>query len=58
MTKIQPCFVKQLGSNARNLPVDCGNFGRSKGKMQYPGEWPEDLRVRQMPTVGGVSCVS
>ena len=45
------CFVKQLGSNAANLPVDCGNFGRSKGKMNYPGEWPEDLRVRQIPSV-------
>lgn len=53
-----PCFVKQLGSNTRNLPVHCGNFGRSKGKMNYPSEWPEDLRVRQMPEVHAVSGVA
>lgn len=43
------CFVKQLGSNARNLPVHCGNNGHSKGKMNYPGDWPWYLQVRQFP---------
>jgi protein gp37 len=40
-----PCFIKQLGSNVlglRGQPLDHhgGNWS----------EWPEDLRVRQMPT--------
>lgn len=46
-----PCFVKQLGANVRSLPVDYGNFGRGKGKMNILEQWPPYLRVRQMPGV-------
>jgi protein gp37 len=40
-----PCFIKQLGSNVLGL--------RGQPRDHHGGnwsEWPEDLRVRQMPT--------
>jgi protein gp37 len=55
-----PCFVKQLGSRA----IEGGDFAEKTGpvcgvdlkdrKGGEPSEWPEDLRVRQMPA-GGVA---
>jgi protein gp37 len=49
-----PVFVKQLGaepfdSGAVHLPVDVMSVRHSKGGD--PSEWPEDLRVRQFPSV-------
>lgn len=47
-----PCFVKQAGGNPRDIT---GNRGpRSPLRLKDPkggdpSEWPEDLRVRQMP---------
>lgn len=46
-----PCFVKQLGS----WPMTIGRMpdGRHRLKDRKgvdPSEWPEDLRVREMPT--------
>jgi len=42
-----PVFVKQVGSN----PVGprCFESAMRKGKGGDPGEWPEDLRVREWP---------
>jgi protein gp37 len=52
-----PCFVKQLGSTPKLQVHDChqppanwADYG-STGKGNNPDEWPEDLRVRQMPSV-------
>lgn len=50
------CFVKQLGANPELGLDECwgkdGPPGDAKGGD--PDEWPEDLRVREMPTqVGG-----
>jgi protein gp37 len=53
------CFVKQLGSNPRERGDVIGDTGfqalplmRLKDrKGGDPNEWPEDLRVRQMPEV-------
>lgn len=52
-----PCFVKQLGSNAR--ADDTKEFGSTTSgfcrlelkhpKGGDPSEWPEDLRVREFP---------
>lgn len=43
------CFVKQLGA----APVDPGNglawLALRHRKGANPSEWPEDLRVREMP---------
>jgi protein gp37 len=57
-----PCFVKQLGANPVSYcscqkpyctqhPPHPSAFGGG-GKNGDPAEWPEDLRVRQMPEVG------
>lgn len=46
-----PCFVKQFGANAEE------GFGANRKirlidkKGGDPAEWPEDLRVRQFPTI-------
>lgn len=49
-----PCFVKQLGSRpvvtttrGQAMPNDLRAFSHPKGGD--PSEWPENLRVRQMP---------
>jgi protein gp37 len=42
-----PCFVKQLGST----PLVKRTIFRTTGKGHDMAEWPEDLRVRQMPVV-------
>lgn len=49
-----PCFVKQLGA----WPLHHGDIGdaRAVRRMNHakggdPAEWPEDLRVREFPTV-------
>lgn len=42
-----PAFVKQLGSR----PVDGAAFRMYDRKGGDPAEWPEDLRVREMPRV-------
>lgn len=52
-----PCFVKQLGAQPRGYSnnretedaIDASPFDDSKGGD--PSEWPEDLRVREMPEV-------
>ena len=53
-----PCFVKQLGNTPKLQVHDChqppanwADYG-STGKGNDPDEWPEDLRVRQMPSAG------
>lgn len=46
-----PCFVKQLGSEPLYPEVDVRWAGMTTGKGNIPEEWPEDLRVRQMPHV-------
>lgn len=53
-----PCFVKQLGSKPKLQVHDChkppanwADYG-STGKGNIPSEWPEYLRVRQMPSMG------
>ncbi|MBL9085262.1 MAG: phage Gp37/Gp68 family protein [Planctomycetales bacterium] len=45
------CFVKQLGSNPRGHCADGNRAGKYifDKKGGEPAEWPEDLRVRQMP---------
>jgi protein gp37 len=44
-----PCFVKQLGSNQH---IGSEYFNRPKDrKGSDPAEWPEGLRVREMPEV-------
>lgn len=53
-----PCFVKQLGSNA----VAAGRDQRHLIAMKHPkggdwSEWPEALRVRQFPQIGGTAHV-
>jgi protein gp37 len=53
-------FVKQLGANARELGEAIGNTGfvaNPQLKLRDPkggdmSEWPEDLRVREVPTPG------
>jgi len=57
-----PCFVKQLGSNCWSEDDDCFCHMADEGEEEThwkayfkdlkggdPREWPEDLRVRQMP---------
>ena len=44
-----PVFIKQLGANPLRLDGDHVPFHSRKGAD--PAEWPEDLRVREMPTV-------
>ncbi len=63
-----PCFVKQLGANPGTVTRSTSNVGiqgeavslRLKDrKGGDPAEWPEDLRVRQFPTViGAVETVA
>jgi protein gp37 len=51
-----PCFVKQLGSRPtiQSLPEMGGVIPYlATGKGNNPEEWPEDIRVRQMPSVEG-----
>lgn len=38
-------FMKQLGAQ----PVNAGVSLAKRGKMDDPGEWPEDLRVQEFP---------
>lgn len=54
------CFVKQLGSNACNSELTSDEFAPYMGRIILnhpkggdPAEWPEDLRVRQLPWGGG-----
>lgn len=47
-----PCFVKQLGAFPRAGRM---LFLRDK-KGGDPDEWPADLRVREFPKVGTISC--
>jgi len=67
------CFVKQLGAVPVTVSGATGNFRTHKGERQVeltaerlvladrkggdPAEWPEDLRVRQFPTVRPVMSV-
>jgi hypothetical protein len=44
-----PVFIKQLGSKATGRDIDELPFGYP-GKGNEPAYWPEDLRVREMPT--------
>jgi len=44
-----PCFVKQLGANARVGPFQLAHNSR---KGNDPSEWPDDLQVRQWPVRG------
>jgi hypothetical protein len=68
-----PCFVKQLGARpfsqepAPRELVQQASILRAKvvreikvrdGKGGDPAEWPEDLRVRQFPTLGQSAGVS
>lgn len=61
-----PCYVKQLGSNPilgdvsdpNGWPTEGGTVDWENGKIRLkstkggdPAEWPEDLRVREMPEV-------
>jgi protein gp37 len=55
-----PCFVKQLGSHATaTIPNSHGDLtfrftgagSKPWGKGADPTEWPEDLRVRELPEV-------
>ena len=49
------CFVKQVGarpisSAACSIDCRCGlHYGFKFSKGDWPGEWPEDLRVREFP---------
>ena len=47
-----PCFVKQLGGNVTGPHENGTNETTLRLKDRKggdPSEWPEDLRVRQMP---------
>lgn len=44
-----PCFVKQLGADARDESGYALSLDHPKGGE--PSEWPEDVRVRQFPEV-------
>lgn len=44
-----PCFVKQLGADARDESGYALSLDHPKGGE--PSEWPEDLRVREWPEV-------
>lgn len=51
-----PCFVKQLGARARDLvhdedgnPLGIKHLVLTHPKGGDPAEWPEDLRVREIP---------
>jgi protein gp37 len=46
-----PCFVKQLGADPRWTGADSPPIAPARGKCANPAEWPEDLRVREMPEV-------
>lgn len=47
------CFVKQLGANAfdsaRTARGESETLSLTNPKGGDPAEWPEDLRVREMP---------
>lgn len=57
-----PCFVKQLGANVRDSSRPVSNereFWKLATKDKKGGdwnEWPEDLRVREFPTVQSSPC--
>ena len=57
-----PVFVKQLGARPvlwrKTKHVDKLKISISTNdrKGADPSEWPEDLRVQQMPRIGGASC--
>jgi protein gp37 len=44
-----PCFVKQLGADPRWTGADSPPIAPARGKCANPAEWPEDLRVQEMP---------
>jgi len=47
-----PCFVKQFGSEWATFQYGIGRSpSRLHPKGGNPSEWPEDLRVREFPTV-------
>lgn len=50
-----PCFVKQLGANVFDSSLTASGRSESitykNSKGGDPAEWPEDLRIRQMPEV-------
>lgn len=65
-----PCFVKQLGASPVHLPRDAGGYPKTTitgdpwpaqplrlraKKGNDPNEWPEDLRVRELPHAGAAS---
>jgi len=56
------CFVKQLGAHAFEGEPENGGGGPLYGlrdrKGGDPGEWPEDLRVREYPLPRGTSQTS
>jgi hypothetical protein len=41
-----PCFVKQLGANVLKEGIVCPKTDKKGSNM---GEWPEAIRVREMP---------
>lgn len=58
-----PCFVKQLGGRVTYCAPDGARFGRGPGMSQIrhpkggdPTEWPEELRVRQLPWAMGANA--
>lgn len=46
------CFVKQLGANVVHSGEDRWAIGVQDKKGGDPAEWPDDLRVREMPLTG------
>jgi hypothetical protein len=50
-----PCFMKQLGANPHQSSADAERFGSIVNLKDSHGgdidEFPEDLRVREIPTV-------
>ena len=55
-----PCYVKQLGACVSGQVVHPDNEGYGVSGVRLedrkgadPAEWPEDLRVREMPQTGG-----
>lgn len=44
-----PCFVKQIGTNPIHSGEDRWVIGVQAPKGGDPAEWPEDLRVREVP---------
>ena len=43
------CFVKQLGSNPIWAGAKCSPIEPARGKCDDPAEWPESLRVQEVP---------